>query len=308
MVFMDDRTIIISSRELVDHAVFSRKRNELSFKREFLVKTGAKPGDLHLKAIDDELFIVESRLRPIADKLSIADMITVVPNRREITEYSNRINHFSREQLDSAVRSKTGEAYDLMKKRAVMVKNNFEHKEDIARLTILINGAPRKEAESIRAIVEEGEGADADVSFLPPDTQQELLNLASRIGRQCCVANGSLTTDKKKAELASLKPEDEVIKVLNGTKRIWVRADKALEYDENEKKIAELLAKIQAKTAEKQARALTDEENVYIDGLQNDYLAAKQKRSELARGLELAETAKLAKKAPAPLPEEELIV
>jgi hypothetical protein len=38
----EDRTVIISSRELVDHTILTRKKNELSLKRDFLVKTGAK--------------------------------------------------------------------------------------------------------------------------------------------------------------------------------------------------------------------------------------------------------------------------
>ncbi|MCX6769712.1 MAG: hypothetical protein NT051_03460 [Candidatus Micrarchaeota archaeon] len=295
---MEDRTIIISSRELVDHTVLVRRRNELEFKRDFLLRTGAKPGDLHLKAIDDELFIVGEKLHPIDEKLSVVDMITLVPNRKEIGEYTERINNFSREQLDSAVRSKSGEAYELMKKRAVLVKNNYERKEDIARLTILLNTAPRKEAEAIRALVEEGQGEDADVSFFQKETRQELVNLASRIGRQCCVIAGSLSMDKKKVDSAELKPADEVMRLIAGNKRVWIEAGRLAEFEENEKSLTVLLGKLQAKNAEKQTRELTEEETVYIDKIQNDYIAAKQKRSELARGLELSETAKLYRKPP----------
>lgn len=292
---MEDRTIIISSRELVDHAVLTRKRHELEFKRDFLLKTGAKPGDLHLKAIEDELYLVGEKLHPIAEKLSVADMITVVPNRKEITEFSGRINQFSREQLDSAIRSKSGEAYELMKKRAVLVKNNFERKEDIARITILLNTAPRKEAESLQKIIEDGEGADAEVSFFPRETQQELVNLASRIGRQCCVIAGTMSIDKKKVDSAQVKPDDEILKSVSG-KRVWVKADKVMEFEENERHISSLLGKMQAKNAEKQARELTEEETVFLEKLQSDYLVAKAKRAELARGLELNESAKVYRK------------
>lgn len=294
---MDDRTVIISSRELVDHAVLARRRNELSFKRDFLLKAGAKPGELHLKAVEDELYIIEEKLHPVAEKLSIADMITIVPNRKEIGEFTERINKYSREQLDAAVKGKSGEAYELLKKRAVLVRNNYERKEDIARLTILLNTAPRKEAEAIQKIIEDGEGADADVSFFPKASQQELVNLASRLGRQCCAIAGTLSIDKKKAEHADLRAEDELLRTLQGGKRVWVRADRIADFEENEKRLAELLAKIQAKNAEKQARQLTEEETVFLDKLQNDYLAAKARRAELCKGLELAETAKVYRKA-----------
>lgn len=93
-----------------------------------------------------------------------------------------------------------------------------------------------------------------------------------------------------------MKPEDEIARTLPGGRRVWVRADKLSEFDENEKKLAETLAKIQAKNAERQARAFTEEETVFLDKLQNDYLSAKAKRAELARGLELNESVKVYKK------------
>jgi len=169
----DERTVIISSRDLVDHAVLSRKRNELSFKRDFLLRSGAKEGDLHLKAISEEMASVEQKLAPLGEKLSVADLITLVPNRKEITEFTEKINHYARGELDLAIKNKSGEAYELMKKRAMLVRNNYERREDIARLTIMLNSVPRKDAESLRMLIEEGQGGDADVSFMPKEKQQE---------------------------------------------------------------------------------------------------------------------------------------
>ncbi len=293
---MEDRTVIISTRELVDHVILARKRNELQFKKDFLLRTGAKPEDMHVKALDGELAQVDNRLRPIAEKLEIADMVTVVPSRREIGEYTQKINQFSRTELDSAVKNKGGEAYDLMKKRALFVKANFERREDIARLTIMLNSLPRKEGESLRNLIEEGHGEDIDVSFLPKEKQQELVNLTARLGRACCVFAGSFSLDKKKAESAELRPLDEVAKAF-GSRQIWVEASKMPAFEENEKEVAALLAKIQSKTAEKQSRKLTEEESVYFDKIQGDYIAALQKRGELVKGIDLAETAKVYKKA-----------
>jgi len=292
---MDDRTVIISSRELVDHSVLSRKKNELAFKRDFLLRTGAKEGDLHLKAINEELSSVEVKLAPISEKLTVADLLAVVPNRKEITEYTDRINKYSRAELDIAVKGKTGEAYELMKKRAVFVKNNYERREDVARLTILINTLPRKEGEMLRGVLEEGAGPEVDVSFMPKEKQQELVNLATRMGRASCVFAGSFSLDKKKAERAELRAADEVQRNVGG-RVIWVEAAKLPEFEANEKVIAELLAKIQGKTAEKQARSLSEEESVYFDKIQGDYLAALSKRGELVRGIDLSETAKVYKK------------
>lgn len=294
---MDDRTVIISSRELVDHAVLSRKRNELQFKRDFLLRAGAKEGDLHLKAVSDELASVEAKLGPVGEKLTVADLLTVVPNRKEIEEYTGRINRYSRSELDAAVKSKSGEAYDLMKKRAAFVKSNYERREDVARLTILLNTFPRKDGEALRGLIEEGQGTDADVSFLPKEKQQELVNLAARLGRSCCVFAGSFSLDKKKVESAELRPPDEVMRTVGG-RAVWVEAGRLPQFEENEKAIAQLLAKIQAKSAEKQSRQLSEEESIYFDKIQTDYIAALQKRAELVKGMELSETAKVYRKTP----------
>lgn len=292
---MDERTVIISSRELVDHVVLTRKRNELQFKKDFLLRTGAKDGDLHIKAIDGELAQVDNKLKPIAEKLDIADMVTVVPNRKEISEFTQKINQFSRAELDIAVKEKRGEAYDQMKKRAMFVKSNFEHREDIARLTITLNSLPRKEGEALRNLVEAGQGEDIDVSFLPKEKQQELVNLTARLGRPACVFAGSFSLDKKKAESAELRPSDEILRPL-GSRSIWIEASKLPAFEQNEREIASLLAKIQAKTAEKQSRKLTEEESVYFDKIQTDYIAALGKRAEIVKGIDLDETAKVYKK------------
>ena len=166
----------------------------------------------------------------------------------------------------------------------------------MALLTILLNSFPRKDGEAIRGMVEEGSGADADVSFVPREKQQELVNLTSRLGRPSCIYAGSFSLDKKKADMAELKSANEVERTITGGRRVWVDDSKLIEFDENEKRIAQLLGRIQAKGAEKTARSLTDEETVNFDRSQTDYLEALNRRGQLVKGLELNESAKIYKK------------
>jgi hypothetical protein len=77
---------------------------------------------------------------------------------------------------------------------------------------------------------------------------------------------------------------------------VWLDAAKAFEFDANEKEISSLLSKMQAKNAEKQARHLNEEEIVYLDKLQSDYLAARNRRDSLMKGAKLSETAKVYRK------------
>ncbi|VVC02218.1 Uncharacterised protein [uncultured archaeon] len=292
---MDERTITISSADLVDHTILARKKNELEFKKDFLLRAGGKDGDLHLKAIDDELATVAGKLAPIDEKLSIADMITVVPNRKEIGAFTSQINQYSRVELDNAVKNKGGQAYELMKKRAMFVKNNFERREDVARLTILLNSLPRKDAETLRALIEEGSGEDVDVSFIARERQQELVNLSARLGRDCCVFAGSFSIDKKKADKSEIKPVPVVARVVAG-RQIWVDAAKSAEFDSNEKALSTLLAKLQAKNAEKQARSFTTEEMSGLEKMEAEYLAAKDTRQKLSSDSALMQKVEVKKK------------
>lgn len=292
---MEERTIVISSADLVDHTVLTRKKHELEFKKDFLLRTGAKEDDIHLKVIFDELVTVASKLAPLEEKLSIADMITVLPNRKEITEFNNRINQYSRVELDNAVKSKSGEPYAIMKKRAMLVKNNFERRDDIARLTILLNTIPRKDAETICSLIEEGTGDDADVSFMARERQQELVNLSARLGRDCCVFAGSFSIDKKKVDRSEIKPVPVVPRVVAG-RQIWVDASKSMEFDENEHALSTLLAKIQSKNAEKQARAFTTDEMADLEKMETEYLAAKEKRQKLSADSALVQKVEVRKK------------
>ena len=291
-----ERTVVISSTELLDHTVLTRKKHELVFKKDFLLRSGAKDGDLHLKAIDDEIAHVSDRLSPVEEKLATADMITLVPNRKEIEECNSKIGGYSRVELDAAVRGKKGEIYELMKKRAVLVRNNFDRREDVVRLTIMLNNMPRKEGESLRALIENGAGEDADVSFLPKESQQELVNLASHLGRDCCIFAGSFSLDKKKVDASELKPVQDVLLRMAGGKDAWVRSDRRADFEKNERTIAELIAKIQAKTAEKQARQFNEEESAYFDKLQTDYIEAKERRKEFMPGFDQVQTAKVYRK------------
>jgi hypothetical protein len=145
-------------------------------------------------------------------------------------------------------------------------------------------------------LIEEGQGSDVDVSFLPREKQQDLVNLSARLGRQCCVYAGSFSIDKKKADMAELKSANEVERTITGGRKVWVDDSRLIEFDENEKRIAKLLSLIQAKGAEKTARSFSDEESVNFDKSQSDYLEALNKRASLVKGLELNESAKLYKK------------
>jgi len=195
---MTEETITISAKDLVDYTVYGRKRNELQFKMDFLLRHGAKEEDVHIRALKNAIDDVTERLIPISEKVDRADLITVIPNRKEIEARAKKVNGYNRKELDEAITKKSGATYGLLRERAALTKKNFENREEIAMLTILLNGIPRNDAIRIRDIVENGEEADVDVSVLQRKKQQELVTLANRLGFPLCIENGTLAVEGKK--------------------------------------------------------------------------------------------------------------
>jgi hypothetical protein len=194
---MTEETIIISAKDLVDYTVYGRKRNEFLFKRDFLLRHGAKEEDVHIKALKNSVDEVDRRLLPISEKVDKADLITIVPNKRRIEMLTKEIKGYKRNELDEALTRKKGSVYELLRERGSLTKRNFENRDDIAMLTILLNGIPRSDAVRIRDMMENGEETGIDISGLQKRKQQNVVTLANRLGFPLYAMNGTLTGKKK---------------------------------------------------------------------------------------------------------------
>lgn len=283
---MSESTIIITSDDLAEHAVLSRKRTETSFRRDYLLRNGAPENDANVAALETVLKEIEAKLAPIEEKLQHVDIITLIPNRGEISNITAEINHNTRADLDNALKSKSGPVYDLMKKRAVMTKANFERREEIAKLTVLANSLPRNSGESLRAVIENSSEDEVDVSALPAEKQQELVDLLGRISKIAFVYEGKLSLDKKKVDgLTYLSWRGEVLRTLQTGQPVWISKDKAEDWDTTQTVVKQVGDKIIAKTHEKQVRTFSDEEQADFDGLQRTYIDAKERRDTLLPSL-----------------------
>lgn len=278
-----DAPIILTSSDLVDHTVLSRKRHETLFRRDFLIRNGAKPDEPHVAALTNQLHEVESKLKPLEDKLHQVDLLTVIPHRADVLALTAEINQLGRESLDLALKTKTGSVYELLKKRAAMTRMNFERREEIARLTILLNLMPRPEAESLRTLIESNSGNEASVSALPDEQQQELVNLLGRLGVLAFISSGSLTLDKKKVDGLSFRSwVGEVPCQIPNQGMVWITKDQVPSWEENEKHLAQVSRKIQALMAQRQAEPLSEEQSKEFDSLQRLYLELRARRQSIS--------------------------
>lgn len=281
-----EETVTITAQELVEHTVVSRKISELGFKKSFLIRHGAKEDDINVKALDNAIKDMQFRIKPVSDKLEKADLLTVMPNAGEITALSSEIGTHSAVELDDAIMKKSGPAYDKMRERATLTKVNFDNRDEIARLTMVLNSMPRADGEMVKKAVEEADDdVQVDVSSVPEKRQHDLVGLLNRLGYPTHMLSGKLFFNgKKKDEVAPEEPKDAFKAESEGERqvpsglKIWLPCSKLADFDANEKRLEEVCRKMQAKTAEKQVVKFSDEQQKAFEALQKEYMDVLEAR------------------------------
>ncbi len=280
-----EETVTITAQELVEHTVVSRKISELGFKRSFLIRHGAKEDDLNVKALENAIRDMEFRIKPVSEKLEKADLLTVVPNAGEITTLSAEIGAHSAVELDDAIMKKSGPAYDKMRERATLTKANFENRDEIARLTMVLNSMPRADGEMVKKAVEDaGDDVQVDIASVPEKRQHDLVGLLNRLGYPTYLLSGKIYFNKKKDEPAveepkgAFKAESENERQVPSGPKIWLPCSKLADFDANEKRLEEVGRKMQAKTAEKQVVRFDEEQQAAFESLQKEYIEVLEAR------------------------------
>lgn len=282
-----DETIIITSADLSEHAMLLRKKTETAFRINFLLRKGSSEQDSHVQSLKKQLTEVEDMLGPISKKIEKVDILTVVPNRRDIDELTSKIENYSKEQLDEAMKSKSGDVYELLKKRAVYTKSNYENKETVARLTILLNKLARSQSQILKNVIEAGAEDDVDLSSINEAQRQDLVTMLGRIGKVAYVTDGRLTLDKKKVDgIEYLSWPGEIKKTVcakgEAAKVLWIPKERDERWEENEKELAEVARKIQIMITKRQAIELDEDQQNEFENLQKRYIELRRMRNNLA--------------------------
>lgn len=282
-----ENSIVITSSELVEHTVLSRKLTEAKFRRDLLERKGANKDDMHVQGLVKQIAEIDARLKPLDEKLKRVELISLMPSRAEIIALTAEIEQNSRDKLEEAMRARNGPVYELLNKRAEYTRANYENREQIARLTVLANCLPRKEAEKMKALLESNANDVVDISSLSDEKKAELVTALGRIGMPAKLEESKLSVDKKKVDgIAQIVWDREISKHLveksESAYVFWVDKKNEQAWDENEKKISEISRKIQIMLAKSQGGALDDDGKMEFEGVQKQYIELKQKRAELA--------------------------
>jgi predicted DNA-binding protein len=280
-------TIVVTSADLSEHAMLLRKKTETAFRISFLLRKGSAEDEAHVQSLKKQLVDVEGMLKPIQEKIERVDILTVIPNRKEIDEITSRIEQYSKEQLDEAMRSRSGEIYELLKKRAVYTKANYENKETVARLTILLNKLARSQSQILKNVIEASVEEDVDLSSVDEAQRQDLVSMLGRIGKVAYVVDKRLTLDKKKVDgIEYLSWPTEIKKTIcakgEAAKTLWVPRGREERWEENEKELSDISRRIQVMITKRQAIEFDDEQHREFENLQKRYIELRRMRNNLA--------------------------
>ena len=278
---MDDTSnIVISVDDLLEHTVLTRKLSETKYKKNYLIRNGAAEGDMHVASLNKVISDIKHRLEPINSKLSRVDLITVVPRREEIDSLNSEIEKYQITDIDAAISKKQGGLFGLLRKRSEITKANFELRDDICRLTILINSIPVEDAESVKAYVEGEKPSEIGLEGISEEKQQNLLTLLNRLGKPSTIQGEKIIPS---VELEGM----ESISI--GDRKTRLPSDKLDKYREIESEISSLSARMQVQNAQRQIRSLTDEEAAEYSGMQQRFAQLLDSKKELLESAEVKE-------------------
>jgi len=279
-------SVSITQNELIAYAVLNRRAKELRFKKNFFLRNGATPEDVHVKALIETLNETEEELTIIKNKITAAGIMPIMLHRKEIEELSEKIKSYTPEDVMEAVRKKHGDLYDILRKRSELSRKNFEFKEEIAELTLLLNSIPLDLGEEIRAFVESSgessggctrqESNGIELEGVPEEKISRIVTLMARMG-----INVRQDGDKIVPSEESILSEEP--RTVNGRK-VWIRSEYVKRFDEVEKELDKVVKGIQAITTKKQVEPLTHDEKKRFEELQKRYVKLVSEREHIING------------------------
>ncbi|MEM4366927.1 MAG: hypothetical protein QW035_02235 [Candidatus Anstonellales archaeon] len=236
-----------------------RKYLELHFITLYKLTTGVEAEqELQEKA---EL---ERRIAELHSKLSGLKLF--FPFQNNIEALTARISAHTEQEVVKALREKSGELYELIKSRGVLIRQNFDRQEDIARLICFVNRLGG--SEEIIKMVKEGKW-DREMQV------KDAAELAKHLNRAgiTCKAQGDKVVPGEMEEKERLIQVDE--------RKIWLPAQKAEELERLLKELNEVNLKIQLKNAERQIKVFSEQEEKDFTELQIKYLELIKKKKEI---------------------------
>ena len=183
------------------------------------------------------------------------------------------IEQFSGDEIKDALMKREGEIYELVGRRGTLIRTNFENREEIARINVLLAKMKSEEKELMENAIKSGNVEEpVNAGSLAEDDRADLVKYINRCGIVCSVDGKTVTGDE---------PEQREKDIIVSGKKIWVNSDEAEKIEKHIKKMEHLGSKLQISYAKKHVVKFSKDEEEEYNAMQREYIELMKVKDEL---------------------------
>lgn len=246
----------------------NKSRAELSFRIE-ICKDEEETNNLK-----NNLNSVNRQIDELSNNMERSGINIATPNECEIARLNESLSGNNAKEILHAMKSRSGEVYDILAKRGKLIKQNYENRENIAKLALLLAKLPKEVKAALTEAIRRGE-LDNAIPLLntDPAVANKIAAVLSRVGINATVEEGSLVTTHEKQEVEVKLPN----------KRVWVSSKIQEELNVNLEKMRQISSKIQLKNAVRQIKEFSEDEEKEFASMQDAYLKLLKEQDNLLK-------------------------
>lgn len=254
----------------------NKKKAELEFRKTLLQKSGTT-GE-KLEEVHEKLERAKEHASAMEKKLKEGGVDIIQPFGRKIAEFNSELKQLPTDEIINAMKTKTGDTYRLLAERGEIIKSNYGNRANIAKISILVADLDgERKIRLFEALWRGGISERISLTDWKNEKARMLAKLISRTGVKAGITDGHISGDAKGEGDVSLQLSN---------RKVWVSSSVSEQLTRNLERIKEINPKIQLKTAEKQIRILSDDEEEEFVSLQGEYLKLLKEQDALLKEYE----------------------
>jgi hypothetical protein len=260
----------LTLNDLIVYLELGKSRAELQFRLALL----GGGSDAERNSCESRLAAVQRQLDSLSDRMAVAGVVIAVPDEEAIKRLSEALSSSSAKDIADAIQKRAGEVYGPLAARGALIKRNFENRENIAKLALLMCGLQKDVRETLACQVRKG-SLSIPVPILKGEEElgNRIAHVLGRMGMPAEIRDGSLVSSSATAEVSV---------EIHGRK-VWVNQQIKEKLGANIRKIQELSPKIHLKNAVRQIKQFDEVEEKDFVAIQNEYLGLLKEQDELLR-------------------------
>lgn len=243
----------------------SKRKAELEFKKS-----------VYDVDCEGELKFISSTLDGITERTKQTGVELITPRQNKLDEMNQRLSAFSPQELKEGLEKKSGEAYEALNEKGIVVKENYKNRVEIAKLCVIAAKLNPGEKELVSNTIKSGILSDRiNVSSLEGNDRKKLARVLRRCGINCISHEDELIPEEE--------IEEKEVRVELPNRSVWIIESMKGRLDENLEKIEEMNRKIQLLNAERYVKEFSEEEEKNFEELQAEYLGLLKEQDEMLK-------------------------